>query len=145
MRGCFARRSPPPPAGLYVAQLNAERAFAVALHIHERLGGLDPQVLRERALDAGLRAPMMVGVAPIALLSRALETFVTPEGGRLRTGAMREMAAEGAVPVVILERDAAEVTTLATIEEETESAPVTSRHTMEDLHGWFGPTVRAEA
>ena len=133
-------------AGLYVAQLNDESAFAVARHLHARLGGVDPEELRTRAEAAGLRTPMMIGVAPVSLLSRTLETIATHEGRAEHANALRRMAARGVVPVAILEGDRAGVTTLEALEG-AEGAPeveTTERRDPEDLGRWFRPIV-AEA
>ena len=132
--------------GLYVAQLNDESAFAVARHLHGRLGGVDPKELRTRAEAAGLRAPMMIGVAPVPLLSRTLEAVATHDERAKHAGEVRRTAARGAVPVAILEGDGADVTTLEALEEAeaAHGAGQSPRRDLEDLGGWFRP-ITAEA
>ena len=132
--------------GLYVAQLNDESAFAIARHLHARLGGVDPKELRTRAEAAQLRAPMMIGAAPVPLLARVLETLATPEQRARHADEARRRAERGAVPVVILERDGVEVTTLEALEaaEAAQGGAPTPRRDLEDLGGWFRP-ISAEA
>lgn len=133
-------------AGLYVAQLNDESAFAVARHLHARLGGVDPAELRTRAEAVGLRAPMMIGVAPVPLLSRTLEMVATHKGRAKHAADLRQLAARGAVPVAILEWDGADVTALEGLEaaEAAQDGDKTQRRDLEDLGGWFRP-ITAEA
>ena len=132
-------------AGLYVAQLHDESAFALARHLHGRLGGVDPKELRTRAEAAGLRAPMMIGAAPVSLLARALEAIATHEQRARHADEVRRGAGRGAVPVVILEGDGADVTTLEALEaaEAAQGEPIL-RPDLEDLGGWFRP-ITAEA
>ncbi len=136
-----------PPAwrapGLYIAQLTDERALAFALHIHERQGGPDPNELLRRALCVGVLTPRIVEAAPISVLARALHAHARRDERGMDT-MVREMAAMDATPVVILESDVIEVTTLHAIQGETEPLYREDRWT-EHLDGWFWPTVRAEA
>ena len=89
---------------------------------------------------------MMIGVAPVALLARALETVATHTGRSKHAGDVRRTAACGAVPVAILEWDGADVTSLEGLEaaEAAQDADKTPRRDLEDLGGWFRPIV-AEA
>lgn len=89
---------------------------------------------------------MMIGVAPVSLLSRTLETIATHEGRTEHANDLRRMAARGAVPVAILEGKRADVTTLDVLEA-TEAGlgiGMTERRDREDIGGWFPPFV-AEA
>jgi hypothetical protein len=104
-------------AALYVVQLTDEDGFALALHIHEKIPGPDPAVLRERAQQAGIEKPHMSGSAPVEMVARILEGL-TPAGGdgRLRAWMVRASFEGGGVPVVLIEDGAAVVTTLAALE-----------------------------
>jgi hypothetical protein len=124
-------------AALYVVQLNDLHAFALAARLHVQIGGVDPAELRDRALRAGCRAPMMIGAAPVERFARVLEAH-DPEEGAQRARAVREMAERGAVPVLVMEADGANVTTLDALDEEA-AAAVFSLQSIDDLGGWFRP------
>jgi len=99
---------------LYVAALQDEQAFEVAVNIHSRFGGPDPNVLRERTKSTNARNRMIVGAAPQALLFGALNG--TSGDVVFARWAIREIAETGEVPVVILEAGTVAVTTLGAIE-----------------------------
>lgn len=105
-------------AALYVVQLTDAHGFALALHVHAKIAGPDPAVLRERAQGEGIERPHMAGSAPVELLARILEGLDPESGeGALRGWTVRALFERGAVPVVLVEDGAAVVTTLAAIEE----------------------------
>ena len=127
-------------AALYVVQLTEPRAFALAVQLHTKIGGVDPEELRDRALRAGRRAPMMVGVAAAPTLARVLAAHDDEQGDE-RARVVRALAQRGAVPVLLMDAEGVEVTTLEALDEGNEAPP---RDAGEDVGGWFRP-IRAEA
>lgn len=127
-------------AALYVVQLTDPPAFALAVQLHARIGGVDPAELRDRALRAGRRAPMMVGVAAAPTLARVLDAH-DPEKGAARARVVRVLAQHGAVPVLVMDAEGTEITTLAALDDGAAAPP---RDVDDDVGGWFRP-VPAEA
>jgi hypothetical protein len=127
-------------AALYVVQLTDPPAFALAVQLHARIGGVDPEELRDRAVRAERRAPMMLGVAPVHTLARVLDAH-DAERGAERARVVRVLAQHGAVPVLVMDAEGTEITTLAALDE---GAAAPSRDVVDDVGGWFRP-VAAEA
>ena len=127
-------------AALYMAQLTDPRAFALAVQLHTRIGGVDPAELRDRAVRAERRAPMMLGVAPALTLARVLDAH-DAERGAERAREVRALAQSGAVPVLVMDAEGAEVMTLDALDEGAAAPP---RDEDDDMGGWC-LSVRAEA
>jgi hypothetical protein len=49
--------------------------FALAIAVHDKIAGPDPAVLRERAMARPVRAPLMIGAAPVEMLARIIEAL----------------------------------------------------------------------
>ena len=126
-------------AALYVVQLTDANGFALAMQLHARIGGVDPAALRDRALRAGRHAPMMVGVTPVLTLARVLAAHNNEQGDE-HARVVRALAQGGAVPVLMMDAEGTDVTTLEALDE---WAAALSRDGV-DEGGWFRP-IQAEA
>jgi hypothetical protein len=71
-------------------------------------------VLRGRALERGLRAPLMVGAAPVETVARIVETLpdIASGEGRIAAQLVREIHMRAGVPVLVVDEGSAAASTL---------------------------------
>lgn len=126
---------------LYIAALTDPAGFALAAAVRARIDGADPDVLLERALAAGVRAPLMIGAAPVEMLARIVETLPDLNRGERRGAAqlLRGIHARASVPVLIVDDGSAAASAL-----EMPEAPDEENDDRTGRWGWERPGV-AEA
>jgi hypothetical protein len=119
---------------LYLVQLTDAAGFALAAAIHAKIDGPDPAVLRARALERDVRAPLMAGAAPVEMLARIVEALpdVGHQERRSAVQLIRAIHKRGAVPVLVVDEGSAAASPLETW---TESNGVAG------LWGWERPIM----